>query len=127
LVFCRKNTIIFQPQKKGPQSRALFSIREEAASAIHILLITVLLAALVRFLLPLLSALLPALLALLLPRLLAGTLLILALLLLLTTLLARLVVLVHAFLRGWGWYPAHCENRFRFPLVPEDPRVPRVS
>jgi len=72
-----------------------------------ILLVDVLLsglAALVRFLLAALTtllALLPALLALLLSRLLAGALLILAFLLLLT-LLARLVVLVHAFLRGWG-------------------------
>ena len=100
-------------------------------SAIHILLITVALsglAALVR-LLAALSTLLPALLALLLSGLLAGFLLILALLLLLALLarlLARLVVLVHAFLRGWV-LPAHCENRFRFPLVPDDPRVPEVS
>jgi hypothetical protein len=127
LVFCGKKTIILTiapwARKKGPLFRALFSMRKESVSAIHILLIAVLpsgLAALVRVLLAALSTLLPALLTLLLPRLLAGALLILAFLLLLT-LLARLVVLVHAFLRGWGCVPAHWMNRFRFPLVPQDP------
>jgi len=69
----------------------------------------------------LLLSLLPALLALLLSGLLARFLLILALLLLLI-LLARLVVLVgHNFLRGWVVAQPLCKNRFRLPLVPEDP------
>lgn len=109
--------------------RALLS---QLASAIHIiaavltmapaLVVLVLLA-----FLALLSALLSALLALLLSGLLARPLLLLVFLLLLI-LLARLLVLVgHKLLRGWGVVPAHCENRFHFPLVPEDPRVPGVS
>jgi hypothetical protein len=118
-----KKTILFRSRKKGPLSGPFFRCRK-IVSAIHILLIAVLpsgLAALVRVLLAALSSLLPALLALLLPRLLARFLLILAFLLLLLTLLARLVVLVHAFLRGWGCIPAHWVNRFHFPLVPQDP------
>jgi hypothetical protein len=75
------------------------------------------LAALIWFLL---STLLAALLALLLARLLAGTLLILALLRLLT-LLARLVVLVHAFLRRWGVVPDPLCEPVPLPLVPVDP------
>jgi hypothetical protein len=75
----------------------------------------------------LLLSLLPALLALLLSGLLARLLLLLMFLLLLI-LLARLIVLVgHIFLHGWVLSQPHCMNQFRFPLVPEEPRVPQVS